>query len=100
MALQHKPLIARTQRSVPRRAAERRRGSLIVLGCVALVLMGCALWAWLDPSVVPTAVDIARAIVGPGPVAQVEAWVFQAQDTARQTVYRTTGAQRQVEWAA
>jgi hypothetical protein len=100
MAIHQKPLIAETQRSVPRRAAARRRGSLIVLCCVALLAFGCAFWAWLDPSVIPTVVDIARGIVGPGPVAQIEAWVFQAQDTARQTVYRTTGAQRQIEWAA
>lgn len=100
MAIHHKPLIAGTQRSAPEKAVARRRGSLIVLCCVALVLMGCALWARLDPSVIPTAVDIARGIVGPDPVAQIEAWVFQAQDTARQAAYRTTGVQSKVQWAA
>ena len=100
MAIRHKPLIVVSRRAAPRKAAARRRGSLIMFCCVALGIAGCALWARLDPSIIPTAVDIARGIVGPGPVAQIEEWVFQAQDTARQTAYRATGAQRQVQWSA
>jgi hypothetical protein len=81
----------------------RHRRISFALGMVsllALMALGLALWAHADPALVPEAVDLARGIVGPGPVAQVEAWVFQLEDSARQAHYQTTGATAPVGWAA
>jgi hypothetical protein len=75
----------------------------LALGLVGLMVpmaLGLALWAHADPALVPEAVDRARGIVGPGPVAQVESWAFQIEDSLRQLHYRATGAQPQVGWAA
>jgi Phosphodiester glycosidase len=81
----------------------RHRRTSFALGMVsllALMALGLAMWAHADPALVPQAVDLARGIVGPGPVAQVEAWVFQLEDSARQAHYQTTGATAPVGWAA
>ena len=52
------------------------------------------------PDLVPEVVDFARGIVGPGPVAQIETWMFQIEDTVRQAHYQVTGARPPVGWAA
>jgi hypothetical protein len=69
---------------------------------VALGILGgsAGLAAYADPALIPQAVDIARAVLGPSAVGQVESWVFQAQDQVRQARYQATGAAPQVEWAA
>jgi hypothetical protein len=86
--------------ATPRRARSRWSwllGGLITLG----ILSGSAgLAAYADPALIPQAVDIARAVLGPSAVGQVESWVFQAQDQVRQARYQATGAAPQVEWAA
>ena len=70
------------------------------LVCIAILGGGIAIALYEDPSLVPQAVDVARALVGPQPVALVESWVFQAQDSVRQARYQATGAAPQVRWAA
>ncbi len=75
------------------------RRSMILLPLGLLVVLTSA-WALLDPSLLPQAADAARAVVGPGPVAQVEAWTFGAQDAARQARYQVTGGASQLQWAA
>jgi hypothetical protein len=77
-----------------------KKRALLVFGTAVLAILGLVLWVHADPELVPKAVDVARAIVGPGPVAQVESWAFQLQDATRQMNYRATGAQLSVGWAA
>jgi len=86
----------------PARLRQHRRISfaLGMVSLLALLALGLALWAHADPALVPEAVDLARGIVGPGPVAQVEAWVFQLEDSARQAHYQTTGTTAPIGWAA
>jgi hypothetical protein len=69
-------------------------GALLVAGLAA----GAAVYR--DPELLPMAVDWARSIVGPSAVAQIESWVFQAQDGVRQARYQATGASTHVQWAA
>src|SRR5262245_20309137 len=104
--IRHNRLLQRLPKRVTEAApvAGRRRGMRLrgraLLGLLALLVCGVGLSIWGDPSVVPQAVDLARAIVGPGPVAQVESVVFQAQDSLRQARYQATGASSSVRWAA
>ena len=67
-----------------------------------LVLGGLAsgLWMYSNPAAVPELVDVARAIFGPGAVAEVESWAFQAQDGLRQARYHATGSSSHTQWAA
>jgi hypothetical protein len=81
----------------PPRRGHRRR---MLFGMVFLVLCGLGLWISSDPARVPQAVDLARTLLGPGPVAQVETWAFQAQDALRHAHYQATGASSGVQWAA
>lgn len=67
--------------------------SLAVLcGAVGILL-------YSDPTLIPQAVDIARGVFGPQPVALVESWVFQARDQARKVQYQTTGNAPALAWA-
>jgi len=70
----------------------------VVVG-LAIVGGGAGLLAYEDPGIIPQAIDAARAIFGPQPVALVESWVFQAQDRVRQARYQATGAAPQLQWA-
>jgi len=65
-----------------------------------LLVCGLCLWVASDPARVSQAVDLARTLLGPGPVAQVETWAFQDQDALRRAHYQATGASGGVEWAA
>jgi hypothetical protein len=99
------PFTRQQQRSAAHPPAWLRRHRRIsfALGMVsllALMALGLALWAHADPTLVPEAVDLARGVVGPGPVAQVETWVFQIEDAIRQAHYQATGVQPPVGWAA
>src|SRR5258706_4845638 len=90
-----KPPFTRHQdRPVARNLAWSRRHMRIscVLGLLGLMALGLALWAHADPALVPEAVDFARGIVGPGPVAQVQAWAFQLADAVRQAHSQATGS--------
>jgi len=71
-----------------------------VVAGLAIVGGGAWLLAYEDPGIIPQAVDAARAILGPQPVALVESWVFQAQDRVRQARYQANGAAPQLQWAA
>ena len=67
--------------------------SLAVLcGAVGILL-------YSDPTLIPQAVDIARGVIGPQPVALLESWVFQARDQARRIQYQTTGNAPALAWA-
>jgi len=62
--------------------------------------LASGLWMYSSPAAAPELVDVARAIFGPGAVAQVESWAFQAQDGLRQAHYRATGNSSHTQWAA
>jgi hypothetical protein len=85
-----------------RHPARRLRRHILRAGLAAVALMAFAagLLSYADPSFVPMAVDIARATLGPRPVALVESLVFRAQDTVRAARYRATGASSHAEWAS
>ena len=82
-----------------RRLWHRMIACAVVVG-LAIVGAGAGLLAYEDPGIIPQAVDAARAIFGPQPVALVESWVFQAQDRVRQARYQATGAAPQIQWVA
>src|SRR4051794_32421898 len=68
------------------------------LGVLLLAGLAAGMALYRSPELLPQAVDSARAIFGPGAVAQVEAWVFQAQDGMRQARYQATGATTHTQW--
>jgi hypothetical protein len=83
-----------------RRPRARWRVARLALAVLLLAGLAAGLWLQRSPEVVPEAVDRARAIFGPGAVAMVESWVFQAQDGLRQARYQATGASSHTQWAA
>jgi hypothetical protein len=85
---------------VTRRPHARWRILRIVLAILVLLGLDIGLWVYHDPELAPEAVDLARTVFGPGAVAQVESWVFQAQDGLRQARYQATGAANHAQWAA
>jgi hypothetical protein len=54
----------------------------------------------LSPGLGASVADALRAVVGPGPVAEVESLSFQLQDVANQVRYRLTGGQPQMTWTS
>jgi hypothetical protein len=72
----------------------------MLLGALLAAGLAAALLLYQNPELVPDLVDLARSIVGPSAVAQVESWVFQAQDSVRQARYQVTGRTAHVQWAA
>lgn len=89
--------------SVAAPSAQRRRPRRrlpIVIVAILLLIAGLAGWTRIDPAFIPDAVDLAREVVGPAPVGQVEAWAFQAQDSLRRLRYQATGSAPAVRWAA
>jgi hypothetical protein len=71
-----------------------------ILALLALGGLASGLWLFSNPQKLPDLVDAARAIFGPGAVAQVESWAFQAQDSLRQARYQATGSASHTQWAA
>jgi hypothetical protein len=85
----------------PRSGSRRWLRLLAGLTLIVVVLsIGAALWFTLDADALPAAVDFARAVFGPGAVAQVESLVFGVQDDLRQARYRTAGTTADLQWAA
>lgn len=70
-----------------------------MLGVLLALVVTAGVALYSDPELLPEAVDMARAIFGPGAVAQVESWTFQAQDSLRQARYQATGAATHPQWA-
>ncbi|MFL5804537.1 MAG: phosphodiester glycosidase family protein [Roseiflexaceae bacterium] len=99
--LQHDQ-ISPTRRAAAPNPHPRRRGyhARTALGALILIVCGLSLWVYMSPALIPESVDLARALFGPGPVAQVEGWVFQAHDALRQAHYQATGTRNSVQWAA
>ena len=69
---------------------------------VVFCLMGATLAALpvLSPGLGASVADTLRAVVGPGPVAEIESISFQLQDVANQVRYRLTGGQPQMTWTS
>ena len=89
--------------STPQPGPRSWRGWPIVGALLAILMLGglaSGLWMYSSPAAAPELVDVARAIFGPGAVAQVESWAFQAQDGLRQAHYRATGNSSHTQWAA
>jgi hypothetical protein len=79
------------------------RGGPIIGALIAMLIpcgLASGLWMYSNTAALPELVDVARAIFGPGAVAQVESWAFQAQDGVRQARYRATGNSSHTQWAA
>jgi hypothetical protein len=70
------------------------------LGVLLAAGLAAAMALYHNSALLPEAVDTARAIFGPSAVAQIESWVFQAQDSLRQARYQATGATTHTQWAA
>src|SRR6478672_10040495 len=88
--------------STPQPARRSPRGWPIIRAIVAILMLSglvSGLWMYSNPAAVPELVDVARAIFGPSAVAQVESWVFQAQDGLRQARYQATGSSSHTQWA-
>ena len=105
MIYQHYPVTKDTQKRTMSltsrvRIARRQKKAGGVLVAAAFLLIGCYRLVWYDSSLVPEAVDLARAVFGPAAVGQVEGWALQTQDTMRQVQYQATGAKSTVQWAA
>ncbi len=83
-----------------RRSGDRHTHWPALLLTLTFLIGGGWLWSSAYPALVPDAVDQLRGVVGPEAVAQIETWVFQAQDLTRQATYRATGAQSAAQWAA
>lgn len=101
--LQQKRMIRSRAPSAQVRPARRprlRSIARVVLAVLAALACAGGLLAYFDPAIVPAAVDEARALFGPRPVALVESLVFQAQDAVRQARYQAVGTTRHVQWAA
>jgi hypothetical protein len=72
----------------------------ILLGALLVVGLAAGVVLYQIPELAPELVDVARSIVGPSAVAQVESWVFQLQDGLRQARYQAPGSAAHVQWAA
>jgi hypothetical protein len=88
-----------------RQARRQGRRWIWAFGIVIVVIfftMGATLAALpvLSPGLGASAADALRAVIGPGPVAEIESISFQLQDVANQIRYRLTGGQPQMTWAA
>lgn len=94
--IKHSPYAPPMPTRPPRRHSWLR--SLVLFFVLLCILAGASLYA--RPDLVPQAVDLARAVFGAQAVAQVESWVFQAQDSVRQARYHATGSTPTIRWAA
>ena len=72
-------------------------GIVGIVFCLLTVAMLAALPV-LSPGIGAEVADALRAVVGPGPVAEVESISFKLQDVANQVRYRLTGGQPQMTW--
>ena len=92
---------------VDKRAQTRRRGRRWIWAFgITVVAMFCMVGAMLaalpvlSPGLGASAADALRAVIGPGPVAEIESISFQLQDVANQVRYRLTGGQPQMTWTS
>jgi Phosphodiester glycosidase len=72
----------------------------IVVAVFCLMMATLAALPVLSPGLGASVADALRAVVGPGPVAEVESISFQLQDVANQVRYRLTGGQPQMTWTS
>lgn len=90
------------QSHAPHAVTHRHRspGRWVLLLALVLVTAFGGVTVLRDPVLGATAVQLARDTVGPGAVATIEQWAFQAQDLLRQIEYRLAGARPAAVWAA
>jgi len=69
----------------------------VVVFCLMVAML--AALPVLSPGLGASVADTLRAVVGPGPVAQVESVSFELQDIVNRARYRLTGGQPQMMWA-
>jgi hypothetical protein len=93
---------ARVNRSTRTQQKTRRWlwASGIVVAVFCLMMATLAALPVLSPGLGASVADALRAVVGPGPVAEVESLSFQLQDVANQVRYRLTGGQPQMTWTS
>jgi len=91
---------ARVNQSARTRQRGRRwlwaSGIVVVVFCLMVATL--AALPVLSPGLGASVADALRAVVGPGPVAEVESISFQLQDVANRVRYRLTGGQPQMTW--
>jgi len=72
------------------------RGAIVGVALVVAFAIGVG---YFNQGLLAATVDAVRSVVGPGPVAQVETWAFEVEDSLHRMAYQS-GAHQQVQWAA